>query len=91
MTTKYIEQNVPSDLVLQVQYFHDGNSTKGMRRKTFRQSTDYATVAMLIDPQSRRVVARGSACCSKKDQPNRQVGRQVAVGRALRNYNEYVA
>ena len=70
---KYIEANVPSQLVVRVRYYTDG---------------EYRTVARLVDRTSNLEMARGESKCCPKDNPRRAIGRAVAVGRALKAYEE---
>lgn len=53
-------------------YYHRDKTTKG----------PVVTVVLLRDPYG--IIARGTAICSKKDQPNKRYGRALATLRALR-------
>ena len=63
-------------------HYHSGNSTQKYRTDISRvKKTPYVTVAWVEDIDTGQVLAQGVAACSKKDQPNRHVGRQKATGR----------
>lgn len=74
---KYIESNVPDGLRVHVRRFTQGGK--------------YVTKCDLIatdEPDKGMVVCSGESSCHPKDNPNRKIGRAIAVGRALRTYHE---
>jgi len=72
--------NLPHGFRLRVSHLHAGNSSKRQRH-----GKDFRTIAEIVN-ESDEVFAGATAECSEKDSPRRQVGRQVAVGRALKNF-----
>jgi len=42
------------------------------------------TVCILYDEESKELLARGIAICSKRDIPNKKVGRLISSGRAVK-------
>lgn len=67
---------------IKVKHFHPGNSTEQER-----DGHPYVTIAVALDEYD-EVIARAEACCSKKDNPNRKRGREIAVGRLVKElYN----
>lgn len=77
---KYKESNVPDHLQLRVYY-----DTK------FRNPASgelWTTRAYLIDKVTGGIVARGESRCCPRDNPNRKIGRAIAVGRALLEYHQ---
>lgn len=82
----YNEDTLPVELQLRVNHFHPGNSSRNKRK-----GAQYRTVARVINVNG-ETVAKGEALCSRKDVPSRQLGRKIAVGRAVRNYyDDFVA
>lgn len=82
---KLVENNVPQELTVKVSHLHSGNSSRRQRR-----GSKYMTIAKLVGPTG-DVVAEGFAQCRSTDAPSRQVGRQVAIGRAYKEYLTEVA
>lgn len=82
---KLTEQSIPEELQVHVVHLHEGNSTRRQRK-----GRKYATLAKLIGPTG-DVVSEGVAYCSTNDSPRRDIGRQVAVGRAYKQYLSEVA
>lgn len=77
---KYIEANVPDHLYTSVQYI--------TRLRTHMQSDPlWLTVCQIRERESDKLVAVATARCSQKDQPNRKIGRAIAIGRALKTYD----
>ena len=71
---------------LQVHHFHSGNLSKRQRRgKVFH------TVARIIDRTTESVVGFGYSWCGHKDAPSRKIGREVAVGRAMKCLRDFDA
>ena len=84
---KYIESNIPEHLRVQVCHLHPGNTSHAQLKKLGHTKAKYVTLAKLRDKQTDQIVAEGVAACSPKDQPSRRVGRAVAIGRALADYD----
>ncbi len=68
---KYTEANIPDGMKAEVRYL------KGQV---------WVTSCHLVEIVSDRIVAHGTAICSPKDQPVRKIGRAMAIGRALKQY-----
>jgi hypothetical protein len=83
---KYVEDRLPSNIRVRVVHLHPGNTSVNQLKKHGKTNTKYVTIARLYDDNSEwdYPIATGVAACSSKDNPSRQVGRQVAVGRAMR-------
>lgn len=78
---RYAESKLPEGFSVHVDYIT-------RHRKPFNDSVPkWLTLAKLLDPNG-KVVARGMPKCGPKDNPNRKVGRAVAVGRAHKAYHE---
>lgn len=65
---------------LKLVHLHEGNSSKRQRH-----GRKFVTVALIIDDRG-FVEAEGYAECSKQDNPRRKIGREIAIGRALKSY-----
>lgn len=76
---KLVENNIPNGYRARVVHLHPNNSTPEQR-----QGHTYVTVCELQNAD-REVVGTGKSCCSSKDSPRRSVGRQVAIGRAMKD------
>ena len=74
---KYKEANIPEGLRLHVRHFSSVHS-----------SSKWITEARLM--RDGVEVAYGVSSCNPKDNPSRKIGRAIAVGRALRYYDETV-
>lgn len=72
MRRKYKESNTPDHLALQVRY-HKGKK--------------WVTVAKLYVRATGELASWGQSICSPRDNPNRKIGRAIAVGRALKRYH----
>lgn len=70
---KYIEANIPDSLRAEVRYL---------------RGPVWVTSCHLVEDKSGKVLASGTAVCSKKDQPCRKIGRAIAIGRALQKYDQ---
>ncbi len=81
---KLTESNVPEYLRVVVVYLHQGNTSNAALKRVGRTKARYVTIARLFDGNN--TVGRGVAACSQRDRPSRQVGRAVAIGRALADY-----
>lgn len=79
MCNKIVESKIPEGVRLQVVHLHTGNSKPKQRR-----GRQFATVAYLY--KDNVMVGMGKAFCSEHDAPSRKIGRAVAVGRALKNF-----
>ncbi len=82
---KYTEEKIPSGLHLKVVHLHQGNASRNQLKHIGKTNAKYVTLAKLVDEEN-RVVAKGRASCSQVDAPRRDIGRAIAVGRALKNY-----
>lgn len=80
MCKKLVESKVPSNIRVMVQHFHQGNSSRSMRK-----GHSYMTRCRLLDKENRIFIGEGVAYCSCNDTPNRHLGRNVAVGRAMKS------
>lgn len=75
---RYTENHVPRHLQLRVYYDTELRNPDSPHR--------WRTTAYLIDSNG-VCRATGVAECSERDNPNRKVGRAIAVGRALKSYH----
>lgn len=82
---KLTESNIPQEIMVRVVHLHEGNSTRKQRK-----GRKYATVCRLVGPTG-DVISEGYAFCSNNDAPRRDIGRQVAIGRAMKEYYTEVA
>lgn len=71
--------NVPKNMYLSITHLHQGNSSRNKRK-----GHPYVTIAKLFERNSNELVAVGKAYCSRKDNPSRMLGREIAVGRACK-------
>lgn len=81
---RYIETNLPPDLRVKVVHLHRGNSSRSERH-----GHCYRTIAKIIRRSNGMVVGLGEARCSHRDRPSRSTGRQVAVGRAMKDAEQH--
>lgn len=79
------EKVVPETIKIRVIHLHRGNSSN---RK--RHGHAYVTIAQAIDKETGTIIKTRKAFCSKKDNPSRKIGRQVAVGRVLKDIDQDV-
>jgi len=88
---KYTESQVPPSLTVHV--YHEREPWLHFDKEGgSRPCSIYngCTVARLIDVQTGDVKSEGVAYCNlNRDNPNRKIGRAIAVGRALKNYFSY--
>lgn len=87
---QFIEENLdPTQYRVQVRHFHQGNSSPAIRSTVdssgHKYYHDYMTLARIYDRNSNMLLTEGRSYCSERDNPCRQTGRAVAVGRAMRN------
>jgi len=82
VSKKLVESNIPESLRLNVVHLHNGNSSRNQRK-----GHSFVTLVKLMDRSTDTVIAEGKAYCSDGDSPRRSIGRQVAIGRALKAYN----
>jgi len=80
MKTKYTEDMLPQGHRVRVKHFHNGNSSE-----EFRDHKPYVTLASVLDT-NQVPVGFGVSACSKRDTPNRKLGRQIAIGRAVKDF-----
>lgn len=71
---KIIEKKIKKENELKVFYRH-GKTIKGIR----------FTICMIVD--SNKIVTFNYSRCSKRDQFSKKIGRNIAYGRALKDYN----
>ncbi len=76
----YIENKLPSQYRVKVVHLHRGNSSRQQRH-----GHCYRTIAKILRRSNGMVVGIGEARCSNRDKPCRSTGRQVAVGRAMKD------
>jgi hypothetical protein len=70
-----IKQKIDSDSLKAVYYYiRDANKSP------------VVTVCLIVE--NKQIVARGVAICSERDFPNRQIGRGISYGRALKAYTD---
>ncbi len=83
---KLTENNIPETVRIEVHHFHPHNSSRKARK-----GHTYMTMAKLYDRKSHKLMGHGEAHCSSKEAPRRNIGRMVAVGRAMREagFGEY--
>lgn len=70
--------------------YNEANVPDGIKVRV-RYLTDQRWYTSCHLVQGVKVVAVGSAICSYSDNPNRRIGRAIAVGRALKSYMEGIA
>lgn len=76
---KLIETNAPDCVDVKVRHFHPGNSSRSARK-----GHAYMTVCSLFDHETHDLLGHGESHCNSNDVPSRSRGREVAVGRAMR-------
>jgi len=79
MCRPYKETNLPAGTYVHVRYF-----------KELRKSP-WLTIAQLRSDVNDEVLSQGSSTCSQRDNPVRKIGRAIAVGRALKAYDQIAA
>ena len=72
--------NIPNNIHVQLSHLHKGNSSRKARH-----GKDYVTVVKFLDDET--IVAKATAQCNHLDAPSRKRGRDIAIGRALKQYN----
>ena len=86
---------LPNRYRLVVRHFHAGNDCDNLIRKDIenetltyqrRRTSPYATEVGVMDTQTNTIVANGISLCAPTDQPCRQLGYDIAVGRALKDF-----
>ena len=68
---KFTEAHIPTHLKAIVRY---------------QRGTQFVTYCKLVHKESDGIVASAHAVCGKKEQPNKKIGRAIAIGRALHFY-----
>ncbi len=86
---KLLEANIPEHLRVHVVHLHEGNVSRNQLKRLGHTNAKYVTIARLLDDDT--VIAEGLSACSQKDNPSRKIGRMVAVGRALAQYEGIAA
>ncbi|KKM68191.1 hypothetical protein LCGC14_1463310 [marine sediment metagenome] len=77
---KYTEANIPEGIRAEVRYIKGALSGQ----------SPWVTSCHLVENVTGKVMASGTAVCSAKDQPVRKIGRAMAIGRALKKYDQSV-
>ena len=72
---------VPKGLTVRLHHMHRGNSSRSKRH-----GHEYVTRAVLFDTETGMRLTQGMAFCARGDTPSRKLGRDIAVGRALKAY-----
>ncbi len=78
--TKYVESNIPEGIRAEVRYIKGALSGQ----------SPWVTHCYLIENATGKIMGSGEAVCSTKDQPVRKIGRAMAIGRALKEYDQSV-
>lgn len=71
---------------LHVRYYHDRKYELVERTLESRGGRTYC----YLEDENNNPVVTGIAYCSDKDGYNKQIGRAISLGRALKAYHEYV-
>lgn len=82
--SRYTEDALPQGFKVRVVHLHRGNSSNNQR-----SGHEMVTLAEVRSQSTGEVITSAKARCSDKDNPRRQIGRQVAVGRAIRAFDEH--
>jgi protein subunit release factor B len=72
------QRPTPQGTFVRVTHLHEGNSSRIQR-----DGKKYRTIAKLVDKTSHNVIMQANAFCSNHDNPNRKLGRLIAVNRLL--------
>ncbi len=72
--------DLPEGFRLKLVHLHQGNSSRKQRH-----GHSYVTHARIVNKND-KVVARGIAMCSNKDNPSRAIGRRIAIGRVEKEF-----
>lgn len=84
---RFNESLLPEGYRIQVVHLHPGNTSGNQLKKYGKTNAKYVTICKLFDEHKDAwntvPIAIGVAACSRKDNPSRQLGRQIAVGRAM--------
>lgn len=83
---RYSEAVIPEWIRTQIIHLHPGNTSGNQLKKHGKTNAKYVTICKLFDRNTLpdRPIATGVAACSSKDNPSRALGRQIAIGRALK-------
>ena len=76
---RFIEKELPDNHRVVVRHLHEGNSSS-KDRKGF----PYMTIAKVYTKDG-TCLGEGKAMCARHDNPRRDVGRAIAVGRAMKD------
>jgi len=74
-----------------VYHYHDHNDPDYEYRLlvgTARGMPKYATICNITDDTGLKLLGYGEAICNPKDSPNRSLGHEIAVTRAIKDYME---
>lgn len=72
-----------------VTHIHDGNDESGARRAEFaggKKAPIYVTTCLITNWDKSIELGYGEALCSHKDTPNRRLGHEIAVSRAIKDF-----
>ena len=72
--------NLPAGYKIKRIHLHPGNTSKSKRH-----GHKYVTISTILD-ECDNVVGKGTARCSRGDAPSRRLGREIADGRAYKQY-----
>ena len=75
-----MKKRLAPGVTLGFHHWHEGND----KDRKIRGRSPYATTATIKNEETGVILAVGIARCSKRDNPSRKVGREVAGGRALK-------
>ena len=79
-----MNDHLPLGIYAKVVHLHQGNTTRNQLKKIGKTNARYITICRLYDDDHQFSIAKGMAVCGKKDAPSRQLGRTIAMGRALK-------
>jgi hypothetical protein len=79
---KYVASAVPEGCRVKVFHLTPKNSSRRQRK-----GNQWVTIATVVNGED-QVLAKGIAQCKRGDTPNRKIGRDIAVGKAIKAYYE---
>lgn len=71
---RFKAENLPAGLKLKWRHHRTGGRSQ------------WVTTAVIVEESTGLPVSAGAAVCARQDQPSRRIGREIACGRALKNY-----
>lgn len=72
-----------------VKHLHDGNDQDFARRSEFgigKRPPHYVTTCIITNWDKNEELGYGEALCNQKDTPNRKLGHEIAVTRAIKDF-----